>query len=169
VRAADYRAAGGHGPLKAAVVDDIGLGRLLRRTGCRTEVVRADHLVRLRMYHGGREIVEGFTKNMFAVLGRSYAAALFWLAFGFVCGILPYALALTGNLVALTTVGIATVTRVVLFHQLRYRLDNALLGHPLMMAFWLWVLLRSAWITGVRNEIRWRGRVYPAGGEGKAA
>ena len=164
VRRAEYDRAGGHERIRAAVVDDIALGRLLRRAGSRTELACADELARLRMYHGAGEIIEGFTKNMFAVLGRSYAAAAFWFAFGVVCNILPYALAVTGNVPALCTVAIITATRLVLFHQLRYRLDNAVLGHPLMMAFWLWVLLRSTWMTGVRKRIHWRGRVYDAAG-----
>jgi chlorobactene glucosyltransferase len=163
IRRADYLSAGGHEPLKDAVVDDIGLARLIRRSGGHTLALRAEHLVRLRMYHSGREIVEGFTKNMFAVLGHSYPAALFWWAVGICCHILPYALALTGNVLSIMTVALITLTRVLLFGSLRYRLDNALLGHPLMMSFWGFVLVRSTWITGIRGQLHWRGRTYDAG------
>ena len=54
-------AAGGHEALKAAVVDDVALARLIRRSGGRSEIVRADDLVSVRMYHGLREVIDGFT------------------------------------------------------------------------------------------------------------
>ena len=67
VRRADYDACGGHVALRDAVVDDIGLGRLFRRNGRRTEVIVANDFISVRMYHGLGEIVRGFTKNAFAV------------------------------------------------------------------------------------------------------
>ena len=66
-----YEAAGGHEALKDSVVDDVALARLVRRSGGTTEIVRADELIALRMYHGLNEVVEGFTKNAFAIYGRS--------------------------------------------------------------------------------------------------
>ena len=160
VRRADYDRAGGHEALKAAVVDDIGLARLIRRHRGRTLVVRADDLVRLRMYHGGGEIVRGFTKNLFAAFGRSYLVALFWVSLAVICNLFPYAFALMGDRVSMVTVALITSSRVILFRSLRYRLDNALFGHPPMMLFWCAVALRSMWVTGVRGRLDWRGRTY---------
>ncbi|HXH92984.1 MAG TPA: glycosyltransferase, partial [Thermoanaerobaculia bacterium] len=92
-----YVAAGGHEALKDSVVDDVGLARLIRHSGGLTTVVRADDLVSLRMYHGLREVIEGFTKNAFAVFGRNYVVALLVAAGCVVFHILPFALALTGD------------------------------------------------------------------------
>jgi len=158
----DYRAMGGHEALRDAVVDDVGMARLARRHGLRTEVARADDLVSVRMYHGGAEVVSGFTKNMFAVVGRSYPVALVTLILTPLFHLLPYALALMGEPFAIATVAVITVTRLVLFRSLRYRMDNALLGHPLMISFWGWVFLRSIWYTGFRRQLLWRGRTYDA-------
>jgi len=162
VRRADYDACGGHEALRGAVVDDIGLGRLLRRNGRRTEIVLADTLVSVRMYHGLGEIVRGFTKNAFAVMGRSYAAAIAATVLGFVVHTVPYLAALTGDAVAIATVLLISLTRLVLFLALRYRTDNAIFGHPLMMAVWAYITVRSVWVTGIRHEIEWRGRRYDA-------
>ena len=60
-------------------------------------------------------------------------------------------------------VALISLTRVVLFRSLGYRLDNAVLGHPLMTVTWCWILVRSIWITGVRRQLHWRGRTYDAG------
>jgi chlorobactene glucosyltransferase len=162
VRRADYDAVGGHEALRDAVIDDVGLARLVRRSGRRTEVVRADDLISLRMYHGLREIVDGFTKNAFAAMGRSYLAAFVATLLMVLTNLVPYALLFVPPVrgLAIATVMLISLTRVVLFAALRWRLDNALLLHPLMTLVWAWIFLRSIWFTGVRNEVLWRGRTY---------
>lgn len=162
IRRADYDAVGGHEALRDAVIDDVALARLVRRSGRPTQIARAEELVSVRMYDGLREIVDGFTKNSFAVTGRSYVTAAIFVIAGVVLHILPYALALTGDVFSIASVIVLTLIRLILFASLRYRLDNALLGHPLMIGVWLWIMVRSAWRTGVRRELMWRGRKYDA-------
>lgn len=160
IRRADYEAIGGHEALKASVVDDVSLGRLVRRHGRRTMAFRADDLVSLRIYHGAREIIGGFTKNMFAVLGRSYIWTVVASVFSVIFHVLPFVLALLGDPIALAVVAIIAATRVLLFRSLEYPLSYAILAHPLMILFWTWIFLRSMWLTGVRRRLVWRGRSY---------
>lgn len=162
VRRVEYVAAGGHESLQGAVVDDVGLARLFRRKGFRTMAVIADDFVSVRMYHGFREIVDGFTKNAFAVFGYSYLLGFLFMAMALVFHILPYVLAFTGNLLAIATVALITLSRLILFVRLRYRLDNALFAHPLMIGAWCYILARSMWRTGIRRQVHWRGRTYDA-------
>ncbi len=162
VRRADYDACGGHEALRSAVVDDVGLARLFRRNGRHTEVVVADHMVSVRMYHGLREIVQGFTKNGFAVAGFSYTFSLLVVILSVVFHLAPYVTALFGDPVSIASVALISVTRLILFLWLGYRADSALFAHPLMIAVWLYILLRSMWRTGIRREIEWRGRRYDA-------
>jgi chlorobactene glucosyltransferase len=162
VRRDAYDAAGGHEALRDAVVDDIALARLVRRAGLRTEIVRAADFVSVRMYHGLREIVDGFTKNFFATLGRSYLAVaaaavlmpLMWIA--------PYAGALAGNRIWLAALAVMTLLRVILFAALGYSMVSALFGALPMALVWLWILARSTWKTGIRRQLHWRGRTYDA-------
>lgn len=162
VRREDYDRAGGHEALKDAVIDDVGLARLMRRRGHRTEVVRADDFVYVRMYRGLREVVEGFTKNAFSTFGRSYVAVVIVTVLTLVVHIGPYLLALTGDLISVATVATITLGRIILFASLGYRLDNAIFGNVPMVLIWLWILVRSAWVTGIRRQLRWRGRTYDA-------
>ena len=162
VRREEYFAAGGHEALRDAVVDDVGLARLMRRKGHRTEVVRAEELISVRMYHGLREIVQGFTKNAFPVINRNYFAGVVFLFGAIVFHILPYVLACTGDRIWLAIVALITAVRILIFMALRYRLDNAVLGHPLMIGTWCFILLRSIWFTGIRRQLHWRGRTYDA-------
>jgi chlorobactene glucosyltransferase len=160
VRRQVYEEAGGHAALKDAVIDDVGLAHLLRAEGERTEVVRADHLVSLRMYHGAREIIDGFTKNLFPALGYRISTAVVALALMLLMNLVPFALALTGNVRSLEIVALILVIRLALFASLGYGLVNSVLGHPLTVVFWSWIFLRSIWKTGVRKEMLWRGRSY---------
>lgn len=162
IRRSDYEAAGGHETLRDAVVDDVGMARLLRRHRCRTVVVRAGELVSVRMYEGGRAIVEGFTKNSFAVFGRSYIWTLAVVALSLIFHVLPYAWAAAGEWLAVATVILITLTRALLFRSLRYPFHYALWAHPAMILMWTWIMLRSMWLTGVRRQLAWRGRSYDA-------
>ena len=159
---ADYDAIGGHDALKDAVIDDVALARLVRRRGRRSVAVRAEDFVSVRMYHGGREIAQGFTKNVFVVLGRSYVATIVLAILGQIFHVWPYFLALAGDVLGIIIVALITTTRLILFTALRYPLLSALFAHPLMVLFWTWISFRSAWITGVKRQLPWRGRTYDA-------
>jgi chlorobactene glucosyltransferase len=162
VRRDDYDAAGGHEALRDAVVDDIALARLLRRAGRRTEIVRADDFVSVRMYHGLREIVDGFTKNFFATLNRSYLAVALSAVMMPLLWIAPYACAFTGNRIWIAALAAMTLVRVILFAALGYSIASALFGAVPMALVWLWILVRSTWKTGIRRQLHWRGRTYDA-------
>lgn len=165
VTRAAYDAAGGHEALRDAVIDDIGLARLLRRRGFSTRLVRADAHVSLRMYHGGREIVDGFTKNTFFVIDRSWLVALVSCVALPVVNLLPYALAAAGRPISIAVVGLISLVRLLVFRSLRYNLASALFLHPVMTAAWGYIFARSVWITGVRGQLHWRGRQYEAAGK----
>jgi len=162
IRRAVFESIGGFDALKSAVVDDIGLARHVRQHGEATRALRADELITVRMYHNAREIIEGFTKNIFVVFNRSYLFGSIMLVLLVILHLFPYAFAIIGNPFAIITVILISITRLVLFRSLRYSLLNAIFLHPLMVTFWAYIFLRSMWFTGVRNELRWRGRTYHA-------
>jgi chlorobactene glucosyltransferase len=162
VRREAYDAAGGHEALKDAVIDDVALARLFRHAGRTTAALRADGFISVRMYHGLREIVHGFTKNMFAVFGRNYLLAVVMVIFAAVGNLLPFVLAFTGDRFAIASVALITLIRIIVFAVFGYSILAAIFLHPLMIAVWEWILLRSMWITGFRRQLPWRGRVYDA-------
>jgi chlorobactene glucosyltransferase len=170
-----YAEADGHVTLHQAVVDDVALARLIRASGRRTELVRAEDLVSIRMYHGARSIIDGFTKNFYIALGGSLWFVPFMIAFTIIVNLVPYAFLVSAVVHAIrgipiseaewlgcAAVALLTIVRIVLFAALRYRIDNAIFLHPLAMMFVLYLYLRSAWRTGVRREVHWRGRTYDA-------
>ncbi|HEY3054646.1 MAG TPA: glycosyltransferase [Thermoanaerobaculia bacterium] len=156
IRRGEYDAVGGHEALCDAVVDDVGLAQHVRRNGHRTGVIRADRLVSVRMYHGLDEIVRGFTKNAFTAIGRSYLITATFVVILFVGHLLPFILPLVA------VVALIIAARLIFFAAMRYPLWSAVLLHPLLAMIWIWIVIRSAWITGVRGELAWRGRTYDA-------
>ncbi len=162
IERAAYESIGGHEALRAAVVDDVALARLMRRSGRRSIVARADDCISVRIYHGFRETVDGFTKNAFTVMGRSYLLTAVATFAGIAFHVLPYALVITGEPISIAIIAVITLTRLLLFRSLRYPLAYAVFAHPLMATVWAYIFLRSMWFTGVRNELRWRGRTYDA-------
>ena len=160
VRREAYERAGRHEAIKHAVIDDVGLARLFRRNGEITEAVRADDFVSVRMYHGGGEILDGFTKNAFAALSRSYLLAVPFLLLIIGCSLFPYFAAVSGDLYAVATIVLITIVRLIVFANLGYRLDYAVFGQPLMAVFGVVIFVRSIWKTGIRGEVEWRGVTY---------
>lgn len=162
VRREVYEAVGGHQALRDAVIDDVALARLVRRGGHRSMFVRGDDFVSVRMYHGLREVIEGFTKNAFSAFSRSYLLAFVIAAGTALFHLFPYVWMFTGDLASIATVAVISLVRLILYLSLGYRIDNALFGHPLMMFVWGWITVRSVWYTGIRRQVRWRGRTYDA-------
>jgi chlorobactene glucosyltransferase len=160
IRRSEYDAVGGHEAMREAVIDDVGFAQHVRRRGHRTNIVLADRLVSLRMYHGFDEIVHGFTKNVFALVGHSFIGSAFMLLSFLLFHAVPVVLAVMGNRIAIVTVGLILLTRVVLFTALRYPLWSAILLHPFQVVIWVWIMLRSTWVVGIRGELNWRGRKY---------
>ena len=65
-----YDAIGGHQAVRDRIVEDVELARLAKRMGLKTELLRADRVSDCRMYRNLREIVDGFSKNLYPGLGR---------------------------------------------------------------------------------------------------
>jgi glycosyltransferase involved in cell wall biosynthesis len=159
VRRRDFDETGGYAALHAAVVDDVGMARQLRAHGKRTHAVRAEEFISLRMYHGASEIIDGFTKNLFTAFG-GFAGICTLLPLLLLFHFVPYLLLFRGDALVIAAVVLISLSRLILFRSIGLRIDNALLGHPLMIAFWAWIFIRSTWLTGVRKQVQWRGRTY---------
>ncbi|HEX9036693.1 MAG TPA: glycosyltransferase [Ktedonobacterales bacterium] len=77
VNAAAYRKVGGHGGVKAELVDDFALARRFQQAGRRIALIQGEDLLSCRMYRAAREVWSGFSKNLLGALD----APLRWRAF----------------------------------------------------------------------------------------
>ena len=72
-----YLEIGGHEGIISSVVDDISLARRINEKGLRWRVAYVADLISCRMYHSIREVIDGFTKNLFAASGYRLLPFLF--------------------------------------------------------------------------------------------
>lgn len=174
VRRGAYEAAGGHDALRDSVIDDIRLGYLVKRSGHRVGVARAEEEVAVRMYRGFREIVDGFTKNAAYLFHGATGILLFVLmAATLALAILPAAVLLAsaaGAPVPSFDVGLAAIA-LGLAVAMRLTVAGALgdplwpaFTHPIMTAVWSAILARSLFHRFILRRLTWRGRRFDARG-----
>jgi chlorobactene glucosyltransferase len=170
VRAAPYRALGGHRLLARSVIDDVRLALEMKAAGHRSRIALGDRLARLRMYRGRREIVLGFTKNLHSAVARMPLFSLFNLTLGTLLNTLPFAWPLWAWInptTALAPAGLALAAALLLLLASRAAVQLRLgyplwpiLFHPLMMLTGAWIVLRSLGMAHGAGVVRWRGREY---------
>jgi chlorobactene glucosyltransferase len=172
LRRAVYDSIGGHAALKDSVVDDLRLSLAVKRAGFRTLGVRAEDRVAVRMYHGFREIWDGFSKNMaYAFKGAVGVVMVILAALNLVLALAP-PLVLAARLagvpiapndvrLAAVAVALAVLARLIPAAALRDPLWPSL-THPLMTAVWSGIICRSFYLRLVQRRLVWRGRVFDA-------
>jgi chlorobactene glucosyltransferase len=70
-RASSLRQIGGFQRIRSKINDDVSLAHLVKGSGMRWRIVDGTGRVYCRMYHGFRETVEGFSKNLYAVFNHN--------------------------------------------------------------------------------------------------
>lgn len=164
VRRNVYDAVGGYRTLEMEVVEDMKMGKLIKKGGFRSGLGSAAEFVSLRWYSGARNIVRGLTKNMFAALSFSAPLALYHLAQMFFATIVPLlGLALAGGWVRVFA-GVSVIV-MLLFHAGACRRTKVsylyALTDPLGMMILSFIVVRSMIVTLARGGVEWRGTFYP--------
>jgi len=163
-----YEQIGGHAAIRNNAVEDIELGKLIKKNGYRWRLVDASRLVYCRMYQNFSEALQGFTKNYFALFGYQLLVALFvwlWLAL-----ITWYPLvAITIHIMAnryndqfCYAVGSIMATSFLwLLTSLKFSFPIYLfLPYPVIITITLFIGLRSMTMTILGRTI-WKGRQLP--------
>ena len=172
VRREAYDRAGGHGVLRASVIDDLHLAINVRQSGGRCRFAIADDRMFLRMYRGYAEVRDGFTKNIaYAFEGLTGVLLVLFTVFSMLAWIVPPAVLaaallgapVAGRDVALAAVafGAIVVARLGMSIALRYPLWTAV-TQPLMAAAWIEIIVRSFVRRFFLKKVEWRGRRYDA-------
>lgn len=181
IRASVYRELGGHGEVRASIVEDMAFARLVKAGGFRYRLLDAHGLMRTRMYTSFGEIWRGWTKNFFAGLhGKPVvvSAALAYLALTSLlpCAVLVVCIAAmaVGRSMMLPLALSATTCVALAGYRLatmgRYRpmslLSIAL--HPMAALVLGMIIVESARRAATGRPVAWKGREYDAGGDSAA-
>lgn len=165
-RRATYLRIGGHAATARTIAEDVGLARIIKAWGDRVRLSDGTGLVACRMYQGGREMIEGFTRSFAAGFHVSAPISLglvvcnlflFWAPFVW----LPVGLLLRAAwwpLVAAQALLILGL-RLLLAWRAHDRLVDAL-WHPAGMALLIGIQLRAIYNAFIRRRSVWKGRVY---------
>jgi glycosyltransferase involved in cell wall biosynthesis len=159
-----YEMSGTHRRLAMEVVDDLKLGKIVKRAGYRSGVGLAGDYVSVRWHAGLGNIVSGVTKNFFAVAGYRIDIVALQLA-GITCtNVLPFAalpfvhgwtwvLAAASAAIALAAhAGTARVMKASGWYAGTQPLGAIIFGY---------MLLRSTVVTLKQGGVVWRDTFYP--------
>ncbi len=164
LRRSVYDAVGGHGALAMEVVEDMKLGKLVKRGGFISGLGIATESIRLRWYSGAGNIVRGLTKNMFAATGFSLSLALGGILLTLVMSVLPFVGVVLASGWARIFAGLAACVALAVHAGVAKRAKVSLwygLTHPLGASLFAYIIARSTVVTLARGGIVWRGTFYP--------
>nr|MBA2457640.1 hypothetical protein [Gemmatimonadales bacterium] len=177
VRREAYEVVGTHEAVRHEVAEDLALAQALQRSGGKLHFAFAERLMETRMYQSLREMIEGWSKNIYLGGRRSFPSepalralvpAMLGTALG--CWLVPPLVLAAGGFdgswgpsAALAT-GVSALFWMLISYGMRIPPGYGLL-YPLGAAMALYIVARSTLRGGRRVE--WRGRVYGEG-DGRA-
>jgi glycosyltransferase involved in cell wall biosynthesis len=164
IRRSTYEACGTHRRLAMEVVDDMKLGKLVKRGGFRSCVGVAQEYVSVRWHAGLGNLIRGVTKNLFAGLGYSV-----WFVIAAICGMLltnvaPFVGVIWGHGWVRGLAAISVVSALCFHGGVVVAMKKSplyALTHPVGAILFCYMLSRSTVVTLWRGGVEWRGTFYP--------
>lgn len=179
IRRAIYDKIGGHEAVRNIVNEDFALAKKVKQCGGRVDIMDLRGLVYCRMYHGLRDAVKGFAKNIYLIMERkplTLIAALIGMIAFFLApfGFFAWGLALGDTSPEWFILPLLQMALIVLIRALLsgfYRLSFVSVWlHPLTIILFIYIFLRSFFQAEFGKGPQWKGRSYDVkrGGEGFA-
>lgn len=166
VRRRTYLEAGGHSTLRMCVIDDLGLGRMMKSAGGRSEFVYASALINIEWYPSLRSMMNGLVKNAFA--GVDFRLSAVVAATGFIGLVLiaPFVLPWVSSVppLARSLAAFAALLHLRAAWKAAERsgLPPATAAFfPIGLSLFLFTLWRSTLTALVTQSVVWRGTSYP--------
>jgi hypothetical protein len=164
LRATVYRSIGGHRAIAMRPDDDMKLGKLVKKNGCRQDMAVGGELMTVEWYGSLGELVRGLEKNTYA--GVEYNLLIVILS------TIAHLLVFIWPLVAVVVTHGATrwLNIVVVVLLAAWYIDSAqtygakrwhCVGGPVTSLLFLYIIWRATLKTLWNNGIDWRGTHYP--------
>jgi chlorobactene glucosyltransferase len=174
VKKSVYDAAGGNESVKSCVLEDVEFARRLKKSGYKTLIAFGEEIFGTRMYSSIGEFMEGWSKNLFLIMGRSWLKTLgsvlisilfsWWPVISLFLGIHFLASGGNGVPVAAPVFLIALYPLTLFFQTFLRRISGsyppyAILA-PLGALVTSYLTLKSGWLITANKGVRWKGRTY---------
>lgn len=168
-----YESVGGHAAVRGEIVEDVALARLVKQRGLRIYFAAPIGIVRTRMYRSLGAMWQGWTKNLYPLMGGGVRSTLTELEVFPLAEIL--ALALVWALLfrgerASCWILAAILAGALLGAHLRYALALyrnlfrvSLVQYYIPGACLYVAAFAASWWKNTRGAVVWKGREYPAG------
>jgi hypothetical protein len=164
VCAETYRQAGGHQTIRLRPDDDLKLGKILKKSGARQELVLGTGLVQVEWYASVGELIHGLEKNAFAGADYRPGVVLAGVLVQLLMGVWPFAAVLVtaggSRLLCLAVAAILLLLGAVGARRQGISPWHALGFAPATLLF-AFILLRTMLLNLWQGGIRWRGTFYP--------
>ena len=156
-----YQRLGGFDSLRMEILEDLTLASRVKLAGLRQRVAIAPGMVSLHWASGALGVVNGMTKNLFAVFRFHLSFVLLatlWLAL-FCLG--PFVFLVFPETRFAATVTLASIAALYILSSRHSKLSPWYAAlFPVGAALFLYSLLRSTFITLLKRGITWRGTFY---------
>jgi glycosyltransferase involved in cell wall biosynthesis len=157
-----YQQLGGYEALRMEIVEDVALGTRIKRERFRQRIASGPGLVSVHWASGVSGILNGMTKNFFAIFRYNPAMVLLSCLWITIFCIAPAAFL---GLPQTRTAAILTLASVVLLYLLSSRHSKVspwyAVFFPLSAALVISAILRSTLTTLSQGGVTWRGTFYP--------
>ena len=162
LRRSAYIEIGGYESLRMEIIEDLGLGRRIKRAGLAQRITFGRGLVSLHWAPGAPGLVSVMTKNLFAAFHFYISLALLWCLWLLTFWVAPA----IGLFFGPTQVPAAiTLAAVAYAYRLLGRYSGISTWNALFLPFsalvFVFALLRSMLITFKQGGIIWRSTLYP--------
>jgi hypothetical protein len=163
VRAEAYRATGGHRMIRMHPIDDIMLGKIMKRYGCRQECLVGYDFVSVCWYDTVNGMIDGLMKNAFASMGFRISKTLAGVGVAILLSIVPPWGVLFGEgFTRLFFLAAVTLRCFLSLHCCRSMKVSAWNVAGVLISPYIncYLALKSAYLTVKNGGIYWRGTYY---------
>lgn len=164
VRKDVYREIGGHSSIRMHPIDDIMLGKVIKRKGMRQQCLLGLDFVSVHWYESVSQMINGMMKNVFSLFHYRVSVVCCTAIASILVHIMPLwgALLVPGYarllfLLALSSRLAARICIQSLFRGSRWCIIGFLAAPYLS----IYIVIKSAWLTVRTKGIEWRGTFYP--------
>lgn len=154
-----YQRVGGHSAVRDKIVEDVELSRLTKQKNIKILTSPGTEVVSGRMYHSLKETWQGFSKNLFGLMGyKTVPFFVILLVLLSVC-VVPYFLVWISPFSKLASIAIALniLLRFIMVIKYKHPFFTSIVLHPVSIIFISLIGLNS-FLCFKRGSICWKGR-----------